>query len=217
MRGARRVRQNKPSGSQRLTERDAQANHIPVFNSTVRWRHQFRFMASSALTGFAITRGFLLNLLSVGDQNVASAGSNLLSRLSSGVKLNRIEMRCPTGSTDVTVTTLALEWQSALGPTTEVSDTGTALHPPFISSSPPRQSVAGFWSLSGSSEGEGLFLLTVPTGTVIDVWTDHILQDGESPVTQVPTNNPVVGAVYCLALDGITSNVLKPVSYLTIN
>jgi hypothetical protein len=185
-----------------------------VFNSTVRWKHQYRFMASGALTGFAITRGFLLNLISVGQ--LAGIGPNSLSRVSSGVKLNRIEMRSPTGGTDVAVTTMALEWLSSLGPTSEVSDTGTALHPPFISTSPPRQSLAGFWSLTGSVESEQLFLLTVPTGCVIDVWLDHIMQDGESPVTQVPTASPINGAVYCLALDGITSNVLKPVSYLTI-
>jgi hypothetical protein len=174
----------------------------------------FRYQASAALS-INITRGFLLNLLSVGGH--LSNGTAFLSRISSGVKLNRIEIRAPTASTDVTVATATVEWLSSLGPTSEVSDSGTPLHPLFISTSPPSQSLAGYWSLTGTNESENLFLISVPTGAFVDVWVDMILQDAETPVLQTPGSAPTDGAMYALALDGISSNKLVPVSYLTIS
>jgi hypothetical protein len=212
-RGARRVRQNKSSGSQRLTERDARANHIPQFASTVSVRHHFRYQASGVLSNKSITRGSLLNLLVSG----AFQLTNQLNRLFSAVKLNKVEARCPTGGSDVALNTLSIEWFSTLGPTSEVSDTGTPLHPPILVTSPPRQSLAGFWSLTGTSESDVLFQINGPTGTIVDIWIEATLQDGESPTVIVPTNAPSNGALYALALDGISSNVLAPVSYTTIS
>lgn len=198
--------------STRLIERDAQANHIPSFTVTVVGKHQFRFQSTGSGT-FSITRANLLNLLAVGLNN-----SPALGRIFSGVKLNRIDMRVPTGSSDVSLSSLSVEWTSTLGPSSEVSDTGTPLHPPYITSTPPRMSLSSFWSLTGSNESDVLMILVIPAaGAIIDVWVSFVLQDGQTAVLLTPTATPVTGQVYALALDGVgAANKLVPVSYTTI-
>ncbi len=127
-------------------------------------------------------------------------------------------MRTLTAAADTTSTTMSIEWTSSLGPTAEISDTGTPLHPPFIRSSPPKSSLASFWSLNGSNESEVLMILVVPVSTIIDVWLDFVLQDGQTPVLNVPSNGATVGEVYCFPLDGFGSSAkLIPVSYTSTN
>lgn len=117
----------------------------------------------------------------------------------------------------MTLSTASIEWLSTYGPSKEVSDTGTPLHPALLISSPPPQSLAGFWSLTGVNESDQLLALTVPIGAIVDVWVEQIVNDGQTPVTQSISNTATAGQVYALAFDGVSSNKLVPVSYTTIN
>jgi hypothetical protein len=213
----RRPIQRSQSVASRFAERDARANHVPQFQSTIRFKHHFRYQAASQLTAFGITRGFLLNLLVSADGG--GSPSTVASRLFSGVKINRIEIRCPgaavAAGSDTTSLTTSLEWTSTYGPSSEQSDSGTPLHPPLLMTSPPPQSLASFWSLTGSNESDVLMLLTVPTQSIVDLWVDVVLMDGQTPVAVTLATSSTDGQVYALAMDGHTSNVLVPVSYST--
>jgi len=196
----------------RFAERDAQANHIPQFRSTVQFKHQFRFFESSSdNVAHSITRGDLLGVLQLLDE------TNHSYRLLSGVKLNRVEIRAPTASSDSAPLTISVEWTSTLGPSSEVSDTGTPLHPPLIVTSPPRNSLASFWSLTGFSESDVLCVINAVPNCFIDVWLDMVLQDGQSPVgTSVSGTGITVGQVFEQYLDG-NGGSLYPVSYTAFN
>jgi hypothetical protein len=190
-------------------EKDAQANHVPSFLSTVHVRHHFRYQVNSAGFSGNLLRSELLNLLAVAD----SMGNGW--RLFSGVKLNRIEIRVPSAGADVTLVTTSVEWTSTYGPSSEISDTGTPLHPPFLITSPPPQSLASFWSLTGFNETDVLALLVLPGFAIVDVWVDGIFQDGQTPVSTGNFSASTAGQVYAIALDGRASNKVVPVSYTT--
>jgi hypothetical protein len=145
-------------------------NHIPSFQANVRMKHRFRFIAIIS-GGYNITRANLLNLMVMG------VGSNVAYRLFGAVKLNKIEM-WNSGNAVGAPSTIALEWLSNLGPTTEISDTGNVFNWAHIVTSPPRTCLAGFWSQSGVNESEVLFSIQVQAGTTVDVWIEVVFGDG---------------------------------------
>jgi hypothetical protein len=164
------------------------------------------------VSALGVTRKELLNLLLV---DFSALGPNAY-RIFSGVKLNRIEVRVPSAASDVTSTDISVEWTSTYGPSSEVSDSGTPLHPPLLVTSPPPQSLASFWSLTGSNETDVLMILTAPVSAIIDVWVDVILQDGQTPVLVTTGNFLAPGTVVAFYLDG-PSGVIQPVGYTNHN
>lgn len=215
-RGARRARQNK-SPALRLMEKDALANRMPQFQSTVHVKHHFRYQV--ATNGFSgnITRANLLNIMTTG---TTTGGTTQASRMFSGVKLNRVELRSigtnPGAGNDTLIQTTSIEWTSTYGPSSELSDSGTALHPPMIITSPPKQSLASFWSLTGSNETDVIMVLNLPASSSVDIWVEAIVQDGQA-VVEVALSAATLGVVYVLALDGPSTNRIVPVSYTTTN
>ncbi len=205
--GDRRVRQNKSSDS------SARSVKPPQFDSTIRIKHRFRFSTTSQTT-VNITRGNLLNLLIEGGSSTTTN-----HRVISGVKLNRVECWAVSGnsSTDYGFTTVSLEWLSNYGPSKEVSDSGNSFNTAHIAAVPPPQSLASFWSLTGSSESEILMSLTSPNGAIWDVWVEMVMYDGETPVAITTTATPTFGALYAGYLDGQVSGTYLPVSYVGIN
>jgi hypothetical protein len=147
---------------------------------------------------------------------VNTSGTTANSRIISGIKLDRIEMY---GAPQAANKPIAIEWVSNYGPTSEISD--QSLGASIISqikSSPPRNSLAGFWSMTGSNEGEQLCLITAPASTIINVWTTIVLQDGETPASQATTSSGVTGTLYLTSFDGPGSGAkLVPQSYATLN
>jgi len=186
----------------------------PQFQSSIRFKHRFRFLANSHAGPTSITRANLLNLVVVG------TASSTSSRIFSGAKLNRVEMWAVAGSTTTSATTtISVEWLSSYGPSSEVSDNGNSLNTAHLVTTPPRQSLASFWSLTGSNESEVLFNIISEQGCIVDVWVDFVLMDSETPVfnsgyTVVPTANQV----YVSYLDGINAAAIwAPVSYTTVH
>lgn len=138
-------------------------------------------------------------------------------RIFSGVKLNHVQMWAVagTGANDYGTTTCSVFWSSNYGPTNEVSDSGNAFRTATVTTSPPKQSLASFWSLAGSNETEVLCTITCPIGTIIDINVDLVLEDGETPVSITSTQTGVLGQLYAGYLDfaaGAGAPALQPVS-----
>lgn len=179
-------------------------------------RRKFRFesLVSSANTGTQITRGNLLNLLLVN-----LAGSTTNARLIAGIKVVRFEMWGLTNASSTqNLGTISIEWLSQFGPSLEVSDTAIpSIRPPYISSTPPPQSAASFWSLTGQNESEVLFQLSSSSGNIVDIVLDVILFDGESQVNVTTSASGNAGTLYMGYLSGPgNANGFMPISYLSI-
>jgi hypothetical protein len=190
-------------------------NRVPSqFSATVRFKHKFRFLCTTAsfTSPVTISRANLLSLLVM---NGASNTTNY--RIITGLKLNRIEIFGPSNLGSIaTASTVSVEWLSNLGPSTVVSDSSSSnAFPSHITTSPPPQSLASFWSLSGINETENLFTITAQTLSIIDVWCDIVLMNGESAHSVPSTNSGVAGTLYLLALDSSGGNY-PPVSYQTL-
>jgi len=209
----RRVSQNKVSG--RIME--IRQNSFPAqFKSTVILKHKFRYQSAALLTAQPILRSHLLQVLFV---NLTSLLVN--SSIIAGIKLNRVEMFAVGGNTGAlpfTPATTAVEWTSTYGPATEISDTGNAFSPAHLISVPPPQSLASFWSLTNSNVGDTLMLLTLPINTIVDIWVEMVLYDGENTSTVTTSANGTAGQLYAGYLDGPgAATVLQPVSYLSLH
>jgi len=162
------------------------------------------------LTTRNVTRGNMLNTLFV---NFGGGTTN--ARLISGIRLKRIEIYS-TGND----TAISLEWLSAYGPTRELTDQSlSTASVACIRSSPPPQSVAGFWSMTGVNESEVLLTITTAgTATIVDAWVDMIMYDGETPVVVNTSASGVAGQTYMSYFDGPGSGAtFVPQSYTTIN
>jgi hypothetical protein len=182
-----------------------------TFNSNIRFKHQFRYTSVGTLAGNITQRSTILNLLGV------ATTTTQVARLFAGVKINRIEIFgvSGSGSTGTTASTVSLEWLSEFGPSSEMSDTGNAFNPPHLVCTPPPQSTASFWSLTGSNEGVSLFSIAAPAGSVVDLWLDVVLFDAETPTLITSTSILTVGGTYAGYLTGSVGagTYLIPVSY----
>jgi hypothetical protein len=183
--------------------------HPPQFVATKMITSRSRFRAAAANGALSVTRAILLNTLVM---NSASGTTNY--RLFSGIRLRSIEMWFSSASS---TTPISVEWTSTYGPSRIVSDSpvGTA-QPAHVKSTPPPQSLASFWSLTGQNESEVVMILSYDTPAFIDITYDAILQNGEAAVSVTTTANGAVGRVYHTYLSGVTTTDLVPVSYTPI-
>jgi hypothetical protein len=193
-----------------------QKDSLPQFNSTIQVSRKARYESggvgqTGSLVNFGLTRAMLLNHL------VVNTAANANARIISGYKLNRITARSePQGGLAASNVTTSVEWTSTYGPSKIVSGTSMGIHPAKICTKPPKQSLASFWSLTGSSETDVIAILNFPAGSVIDIDYTIILSNGETPVSVASTAAGTVGTLYMLYLDGSTSGQIAPVSYKTI-
>jgi len=73
----------------------------------------------------------------------------------------------------------------------------------MVSTGPPKNSSADWWSITGQNETEQLMLITAPVGSIIDLSVEARLIDNE-PMTS-GSGSPVglpTGTVYYGRLDG---------------
>lgn len=158
----------------------------------------------------------MLGLLTV---NLAAGVSN--SSIIAGIKINRVEMFGVGGSSHAlpfTPSIISIEWLSNYGPSKEVSDTGNALCPAKIVTSPPQHSLASFWSLTGINPTEILFNAVCPIETVFDLWVDIVLQDAETTLLYTSIATGTAGQLYAGLLDrntGVAAQMV-PVSYQSL-
>jgi len=187
----------------------------PQFRSQIEVSRRWRFQQlGSSSYAYGIARSDLLNLLMV---NLSGTTNN--SRLIAGVKIRRIEMwGISNGSTTQNTGTISVEWLSQFGPSLEVSDTAIpSIRPPYLTATPPAQSAASFWSLTGKNESEVLFNVAGSlSGSIMDIFLDVIFYDGESVVNITTTNAGTAGQLYMGTLPGSAPTTFVPVSYYSL-
>jgi len=183
----------------------------PKFDSTVRFKHRFRYVSTGS--NVTITRANLLNLL------LSPSSTTAGNRIFSGIKLNRIEAWAVEGSGTGTgnmfgPATITVEWLATLSPTTEVSDTGNCFNTAHLIATPPPLSTCAFWTTTGNNESDDLFTIVCPVGTIVDIFVDCVLMDGETPVS-VTISGGTTGMLVAFPLDGSTGS-FTPVAYSNV-
>ncbi len=211
----RRKPQKTNRGSRRRTMLNEIVPHPSQFNSTIRFIRRARFVVGTSTSTLNLTRAMLLNHL------VAAKTTTTATRLLSGIRLGHIRIwYFPTGnaaSEQYVPGTVSVEWTSTYGPSVIISDTTMSIEPASVTTSPPKNSLASFWSLTGNNESDVICIISVLARAVIDITYECVFQNGETPVGLSPTTVMTAGAVYMSYLDGIAgSGNISPVSYTGI-
>jgi hypothetical protein len=183
------------------------------FKSNVQISHRFRYLSTTNGGSFNVIRSTLYNLLFM---NTSSSTTNY--SIVAASRLKRIEVFSPAVASGSVSGPVSVEWLSNLGPSSEVSDSSTSSSAPaHVVTVPPPNSLASFWSLTGINGSEILFNISVPSNSIIDIWVDMVLMDGESSASVTTTNSGTAGQLYAIPLDGTgSSRILLPVSYQTL-
>ncbi len=180
---------------------------IPQIRTNVIKRHKFRFAASGALSIVGPTGATILGALGT----VCTVTNTTVAQFNKSFRIRSIEAWAPGSATPATLT---LIWIGlANSPNVEVSDTSiTASFPAHIKTSPPPESSAWLWQVTGATQ---VFFITGPTGTVLDLDVDYIETDQTFAASTQAVSVGVLSQCYYLALDGPTSNLLVPVALTT--
>jgi hypothetical protein len=185
------------------------------FEADIRYKKRIRYHTNqnNGVANYALLRSDLLNTLVMSVSSIA--GNNY--RILSGIKLASIEIWSPAnvGSSGSNAT-CSVEWTSTYGPSSIKSDTSMGVEPAYVHTSPPPNSLASFWSISGSGESDVIAFLTVPFNSVLDIVVDCIVQNGEPPVLVTTSAAGVIGTVYTEQLDFNGSGYITPTSYPTL-
>lgn len=210
MRNAR----NKKAKPLRAVRGSARLRNInpPQISSNVRMSHRFRFISSGAVSGITFTSDSLLGAAG----GIGTVTNSTIALCYESVRLKKIEVWAPPASQGAAAT-VSVEWLGQNSPSIEISDTTLSVSQnAHIVGSPPRTSLASFWQVVGSPQN--LFVLTCPTGSVVDIEADYLFVDRSTAVgTALGLTTVVIGRVYFLALDrvGPGTNLLVPVSLNT--
>jgi hypothetical protein len=196
---------NKKGANRRVTETKTpnqvlkiENSHFPMqYQAGMHIRQRIRYVAGTGGI-YTITRANLLSTLIV---CTANSTASAFYRIAEGVKVNRIEAFSPP-TTATSFVRVFVEWLSNLGPSTMYSSLGDTSQPAKIITSPPRNSLAGFWSITGANESESLFSLGCPGNTIIDVFYDIILQNAEASTQVTCSTTGSIGQLYATALNG---------------
>jgi hypothetical protein len=192
-------------------------NKPPQQASSIVIGKTLRFQAAGAQADFALTRAGLLDLL------VMATSTTAAYRIASASRIRRIDIWGQPPAQQGSVNPIQVEWLSSLGPSKIITDVGMgATFGAKVTCRPPANSLAGFWSLTGSDETEQLVRLTLPPQSVIDLHVTFQLQnnlDAENVPVAVVVAGATIGTVYVLPLDFAASGAsaeVSPVSYNSV-
>jgi len=161
---------------------------------------RFRF-TSSAATLTNITVGSLCRLLCM------NTSANTMFPIFLGARLLKVKMY---GAPGGTTNNVSLNWTSTQGPYRELSDSGSSGSPAYISSSPPKDSLASFWNNVNTSQASALFQVASTANSFVDVDIQFTVLDlAAAPFAGITTTAAgAVGSVYTSALDNWTTGGL---------
>jgi hypothetical protein len=176
----------------------------------------FRYFANAAANNLIVSRGDLLNTL-VMACSTGTAGTTG-ARLMFAVKVNWIHVFVSPNS-NVLPQQTNLTWEGMYGKAKVIGTTTLGIsNTSEFHAIPPRNTEAGFYSLTGSQESQPLFNMDLSASTVVDINLSFTLQnlvDNSTGATIVSSTKTVAqGYVYCSALDGTATNVLTPLGML---
>jgi hypothetical protein len=178
-----------------------------MFQPTLKTTQKFRFQAGGAVTRESVTRGMLLNLVTM-----ATTTTNQF-RLYGAVKLKSVSLWAVPSSTSTTQQTASLEWKGTYAPSIVVADTSMGnARPLYVHSRPQGNSSERWWSIFNQQEAEVLFQITGPAGMIIDVELTMRLQDDEGPMAGENGTGAAstVGVIYINYLDGFAAKQFLP-------
>jgi hypothetical protein len=146
----------------------------------------------SGSTNFSVSRGCLLNLLVYAETTSGANGYRVIQ----SIRVKEVEMwlfMAP-GASTAGALDLELEWYSALANDVRISDMGNANEPAYIRSTPPKNTLASFWSVQQSSEGDQLLAISIDNAgyntqcsLVVDVAVEYTLVDPTTKLLAIST------------------------------
>jgi hypothetical protein len=171
---------------------------------------KFRFQnIASGSTQFSITRQKLLSLFFCN-----TSGTVNFSAMA-GIKIRRIQVwgTGPT-ATSLNLSPISLQWISENAPEVEISAAGNGNHPSYITSAPPEQSLAGYWSMFNSANlSQVIFQLNLINSEIVDLEVEYTPANGAERIAVNTTASGTPGFYYYGYLDGQgASTGLVPVS-----
>jgi hypothetical protein len=171
----------------------------PPFNPRLRPSQRFRYAATAAQN---------VNLNSVRLSAMVGAvatTSSTAALICDFVRIKKVEVRAPVAS-DGTSASVSLTWRA--GPNqlpSEITDsTLSTARNAFVSTKPPKDSLASFWSSVVSATA--LLDIECPTGSIIDVIIEYQLCDGTT-ANQVASSGLTVGKLYFEGVSATCKNV----------
>ncbi len=194
------------NGSARRNSAKSNRSGPAEFVPTLSLGHRFRFSSPTASLGLPILRQYLLNLVTM------ATTTSVQHRIIDAIKLNRVQVWSQPPVLGGVSTPIVVEWVGNHSPSTIHSDTAIGVRPGFVDSVPPADSSNRWWSISGTDEGETLFKVSCPAGSVIDVTCTLRLIDDEAAVLgEAGTGGAsTVGTIYFNYLDSFSSKALLP-------
>jgi hypothetical protein len=152
----------------------------------------------------------MLNILALATTGIIG------SRLFGAVKVRWISVYSQSGSGGGDV---YLQWFSESGAQKLLTDTSTSTAYPacIVEAKPPKDSLAGFWSISGVNETDTLFVLDSTLGAYVDVAVSYTLANndlGAVPPTVLAVTG-VSGVIGQCALDHSGSATFGSVGWIS--
>lgn len=212
MQGRRNLKKTRGKAPGRKTTSLGGANRLqpPPFIPTISLSHKFRFTNGANIGNFNITRGNLLNLLLVTPTAITSV------RLLEAVRLKMVEVWGNPVALGSPPALTSVEWIGENSPSTIVSDRGMGVRPAHVRTTPPSDSSNRWWSISGTSESDILFVLSIQANSVVDITLELRFVETESPTAGDIPAGAVIGQLYGDYLDGLASGKLAPEGYTAL-
>jgi len=182
----------------------------PAFVPTMGLSHKFRYENAGNNGTFNITRGNLLN------QVLVATSTTTTTRIFEAVRLKSVEVWGSPVALGSAPINCQIEWLGENSPSTVISDVSMGVRPSHVASAPPSSSSNRWWSISGTSEADVVFAMTIPSESVIDVTVELRLVEQEAPTPGDPAVGATLGQVYGDYLDGIASGKLVPVGFTVL-
>jgi hypothetical protein len=220
IRRSRRSAQNRQRSAGRIPRSP------PSINATIRFNQTLRFKTLAAVTSQkSVERGDLLNAYLMVINTVP--GSMIVARMFHAVKVNRVTIWAVAGAgtDDFDAVDISVTWLSTYGPASVKTDSGNAFNTAAMTTKPPRQSLASYWSLSSSNETDVLFRIganqtsagiTIPKGFIIDIACSFVCEAVTSvQLNYVSSGSFTTGSVYRSYLGevGNTTPEWEPVGF----
>ncbi len=178
--------------------------------TTVEARHVFRFQCQTAPSAQAISVNNILGACG----GVCSVVNSKVTSFASSIRVNSVTVWLSPSSTVAVSADVAWVGSSTYSPDekydeslpTTVSNTKSAVF------RPPSQSLASFWQSSSGSTT--LFTITASAGSIVDLDVSIRLSNSLLPV-QTTVAVATIQTVYYLALDGPSTNIIRPLGLPT--
>lgn len=158
----------------------------------------FRYVAAAGSTTSTIYRRNLLCLI------MSQSITLVLGSVLESVRLKKVELWGASATSDITYSTVGLEWEDPRGNSKIITDSGTINRPAHLVCKPPKESTAAMWSnFTTTYVNEPLWFMSFSTGTICDVTVNFIIGNGTtnnaSYITRTTANTAL--GMYYLNLD----------------